>query len=190
MPEGAFELSGTIPFNSNLDLMGGSMPLCLIPRGRGTDLLSVDFRKGCYVGQELTVRTYHTGVVRRRVYPVQIYREGQRYAPGYRVGYCVNSIFSPREAEVPDESVPTIESTSMTIINPKKSGTVERGTRPKLLGSMHGVGLAVLRTAQLGDLESGNLSMHLDGPNGVRYNIRPWIPSWWPDLTISDDGGS
>jgi folate-binding protein YgfZ len=39
---------------------------------------SVDFRKGCYVGQELTVRTYHTGVVRRRIYPVQIYGEHQR----------------------------------------------------------------------------------------------------------------
>lgn len=32
----------------------------------------VDFRKGCYVGQELTVRTYHTGVVRKRILPVRI----------------------------------------------------------------------------------------------------------------------
>lgn len=33
----------------------------------------VDFRKGCYVGQELTVRTYHTGVVRKRILPVVIH---------------------------------------------------------------------------------------------------------------------
>lgn len=36
------------------------------------DGLSVDFRKGCYVGQELTVRTYHTGILRKRILPVQI----------------------------------------------------------------------------------------------------------------------
>jgi folate-binding protein YgfZ len=36
-------------------------------------LNAVDFRKGCYVGQELTIRTEHTGVVRKRILPVQIY---------------------------------------------------------------------------------------------------------------------
>lgn len=31
----------------------------------------VDFRKGCYVGQELTVRTYHTGHTRKRIMPIR-----------------------------------------------------------------------------------------------------------------------
>ena len=30
----------------------------------------VSFSKGCYIGQELTARTHHTGVVRKRVVPV------------------------------------------------------------------------------------------------------------------------
>lgn len=34
---------------------------------------AIDFRKGCYVGQELTIRTHHTGVVRKRILPVQFY---------------------------------------------------------------------------------------------------------------------
>ncbi|KAH8696180.1 putative aminomethyl transferase [Talaromyces proteolyticus] len=34
---------------------------------------AIDFRKGCYVGQELTIRTHHTGVVRKRILPVQLY---------------------------------------------------------------------------------------------------------------------
>jgi hypothetical protein len=38
----------------------------------------VDFRKGCYVGQELTVRTYHTGVVRKRILPIFIEAPGSR----------------------------------------------------------------------------------------------------------------
>ncbi|KAL2259173.1 hypothetical protein VTK26DRAFT_7238 [Humicola hyalothermophila] len=33
----------------------------------------VDFRKGCYVGQELTIRTEHRGVVRKRVLPCLLY---------------------------------------------------------------------------------------------------------------------
>jgi folate-binding protein YgfZ len=35
-------------------------------------MFAVDFRKGCYVGQELTVRTYHTGVIRKRILPVEL----------------------------------------------------------------------------------------------------------------------
>ena len=32
----------------------------------------IDFKKGCYVGQELTIRTKHTGVVRKRILPIQL----------------------------------------------------------------------------------------------------------------------
>ncbi|KAA1087563.1 ccr4 associated factor [Puccinia graminis f. sp. tritici] len=49
----------TLPFEANLDYHHG-----------------VDFRKGCYVGQELTARTYHTGVIRKRMVPVSIEKDG------------------------------------------------------------------------------------------------------------------
>ncbi|XP_013782799.1 putative transferase CAF17 homolog, mitochondrial [Limulus polyphemus] len=35
-------------------------------------LHGISFHKGCYVGQELTARTYYTGVVRKRLMPVKI----------------------------------------------------------------------------------------------------------------------
>jgi len=38
-------------------------------------LHGVSFHKGCYIGQELTARTYHTGVVRKRLMPL-IFRNG------------------------------------------------------------------------------------------------------------------
>ncbi|CCX12073.1 hypothetical protein FPQ18DRAFT_282602 [Pyronema domesticum] len=67
LPEGAEEIipGSALPMESNFDLSKGG----------------IDFRKGCYVGQELTIRTKHTGVVRKRVVPVQLYREGEE-VPG------------------------------------------------------------------------------------------------------------
>ena len=80
VPEGAIELPAlsALPLNSDLDIMGGSGLFDCLAQTLVLTLLIVDFRKGCYVGQELTVRTYHTGVIRRRVFPVQIYPENAR----------------------------------------------------------------------------------------------------------------
>ncbi|KAF2083972.1 Aminomethyltransferase folate-binding domain-containing protein [Saccharata proteae CBS 121410] len=55
VPEGPTEIvpEDALPLESNIDYMAG-----------------IDFRKGCYVGQELTIRTKHTGVVRKRILPI------------------------------------------------------------------------------------------------------------------------
>ncbi|QDS77338.1 hypothetical protein FKW77_005172 [Venturia effusa] len=58
IPEGPLEIlpQTALPLESNIDHLAG-----------------IDFRKGCYVGQELTIRTQHTGVVRKRILPVELY---------------------------------------------------------------------------------------------------------------------
>lgn len=43
----------SFPMEANCDFMNG-----------------VSFQKGCYIGQELTARTFHTGVVRKRLMPL------------------------------------------------------------------------------------------------------------------------
>ncbi|KAJ4343684.1 ccr4 associated factor [Ascochyta clinopodiicola] len=55
--EGPHEIARetALPMEVNIDLAEG-----------------IDFKKGCYVGQELTIRTKHTGVVRKRLLPVQL----------------------------------------------------------------------------------------------------------------------
>jgi len=40
-------------------------------------LHGVSFQKGCYIGQEFTARTHHTGVIRKRLMPLQITGEGK-----------------------------------------------------------------------------------------------------------------
>ncbi len=67
IPEGihCFPVGHALPLECNLDLMnGGIFSKC--------SFVIVDFRKGCYLGQELTIRTFHTGVIRKRIVPLEI----------------------------------------------------------------------------------------------------------------------
>lgn len=87
VPEGQDEIirEAALPQESNIDFMGG-----------------IDYRKGCYVGQELTIRTHHTGVVRKRILPIMFYGKDEKmpeaveYDPGSEFG--VEGI--PRETSI------------------------------------------------------------------------------------------
>ncbi|XP_054169336.1 putative transferase CAF17 homolog, mitochondrial [Oppia nitens] len=46
--------------------------LCFPLECNGDFLHAISFQKGCYVGQELTARIYHTGVIRKRLMPIEI----------------------------------------------------------------------------------------------------------------------
>ncbi|XP_023320087.1 putative transferase CAF17 homolog, mitochondrial [Eurytemora carolleeae] len=57
---GVTEGSGDIP------------PTKALPLEYNLDYLhGVNFHKGCYIGQELTARTHHTGIIRKRILPIK-----------------------------------------------------------------------------------------------------------------------
>ncbi|CAD6193505.1 unnamed protein product [Caenorhabditis auriculariae] len=77
--EGVDELDGLLPFQANGDLL---------------NMVSLD--KGCYIGQELTARTAHTGVIRRRILPFKVDKAVKKDADiidekGNKVGKVVSS---------------------------------------------------------------------------------------------------
>ncbi|ORZ00538.1 hypothetical protein BCR43DRAFT_511533 [Syncephalastrum racemosum] len=145
IPEGTQDMwpEQSLPLEANLDYMNG-----------------VDFRKGCYVGQELTIRTYHTGVVRKRIVPVQYYQK--------------------------DESIPTEmrvdrSSTYPSALEPQMDVKAEGAKRSagKLASGVHNIGLALLRLDPVEKAVEHEIRMEV--PNaGSDLCLQPFLPSWWP----------
>ncbi|KAK0711514.1 hypothetical protein B0H67DRAFT_585568 [Lasiosphaeris hirsuta] len=152
VPEGAAELprDEALPLESNLDVMMGA----------------IDFHKGCYVGQELTIRTRHQGVVRKRVLPVVLYGAGEP-APDqveYRLGFSGGG-----QVAAPAGIVPV-------------GGGRSTG---KFLGGVGNVGLALCRLQPMTDLKAPpgsakgcdpTAEFGVEGAEGVR--VRAFVPEW------------
>lgn len=138
VPEGPAEIprENALPMENNIDLAGG-----------------INFKKGCYVGQELTIRTKHTGVVRKRVLPVQLYHTFEREPEGFnaeeralaqRLGVPLPR-FDPdwtagTEIEVPLDIKQVEENDDDEGVSFKKGRT-----RGKLIARVGNVGLAMCR---------------------------------------------
>ncbi|ODQ64585.1 Aminomethyltransferase folate-binding domain-containing protein [Nadsonia fulvescens var. elongata DSM 6958] len=77
---GTSPLVNVLSYNLRRVLFGIPEGLVDIPLGKRisqevcTDYMGgINYEKGCYVGQELTIRTFHNGVVRKRIVPVALY---------------------------------------------------------------------------------------------------------------------
>lgn len=153
--EGQSEIfrESALPLESNMDYMGG-----------------IDFQKGCYVGQELTIRTRHTGEVRKRILPVQLYDSPR---PPEKLAYDPSQQLAkpPRGTDI------------------KNSNGKGRSTG-KWLGGVGNVGLALCRLENMTDItltgESNQWSsehefgMAWDLGEGDRCNIKvkAFVPEW------------
>ncbi|ODN89617.1 mitochondrial protein [Cryptococcus wingfieldii CBS 7118] len=119
VPEGQDEIipGSALPLESSMDIHGG-----------------VDFRKGCYLGQELTVRTYHTGATRKRILPVRLF-------PMDHSGSILDLISSPSPASSLEATFPL----DITFHPPTSSASKKPRSAGKILSLHNTVGLALVR---------------------------------------------
>ena len=115
-----------LPQESNIDFFDG-----------------IDFRKGCYLGQELTIRTHHTGVVRKRILPVQLY---DQYTP------AVAGLSGPKYNGHPG-SAPRPVNGPLPPPGANISKVSSRGrSTGKWLGGVGNIGLALCRLEMMTDI--------------------------------------
>lgn len=159
IPETSQEITiGGMPLEENLDLMHG-----------------VDFRKGCYIGQELTARTHHTGVIRKRVVPISLANHIESEAN--QIQHNPESRF---EIDLQTTGGGGVDVRSEPLNKDPESGRSSRSrSAGKLLSYIDNVGLAVLRLEQVNRWNK-DLIMQIAGKEGSIY-VRPWIPTWWPE---------
>ena len=145
-----------LPQESNVDFMGG-----------------IDYKKGCYVGQELTIRTHHRGVVRKRILPVMLYgmEESEPTALEYDAGKLLGVEGIPRETGI---------------------GRFEKRGRSagKFLAGVGNVGLGLCRLETMTDVqvqgEAGGykegdefkVEWEGEGGEGKSLKIKAFVPPW------------
>lgn len=122
----------------------------------------VDFRKGCYVGQELTVRTYHTGVIRKRIFPVALHDPSK----------LLEEVEQLVSGATTDKTIkPLVLDAGENIRKPRGTG--------KLLNSVKGIGLALLRMDHLEAVDKGGVGLMI-GEGAEQRRVSYWYPDWWP----------
>ncbi|ETS65017.1 hypothetical protein PaG_00468 [Moesziomyces aphidis] len=163
--EGALDVpeAASLPLENNLDYMHG-----------------VDFRKGCYVGQELTARTQHTGVVRKRIVPLQFYLPGTPAPDTLHIDRAATFQLPSHLAEVRSKPVSTASATAKPARG-KAAG--------KFTSGIYNLGLACLRLEQVqrwtdasNPTSEDGLEMSVLSADGeTTLLVKPHIPKWWPE---------
>ncbi|OCL10280.1 Aminomethyltransferase folate-binding domain-containing protein, partial [Glonium stellatum] len=178
IPEGPKEMppASALPMESNVDLMHG-----------------IDFRKGCYVGQELTIRTKHTGIVRKRILPVQLYHRtegvsGALSMASYDPNWRLQNTGEPTQNKHPP--------TGTDIKQLDEDGAAKKGRATgKFLTGISNIGLALCRLEMMTDIkvsaEGGNwrpgmefgMQWNKEGAEGEHETVRimPIVPQWLRD---------
>ncbi|KAJ3122318.1 ccr4 associated factor [Nowakowskiella sp. JEL0407] len=155
VPEGVHDFfhNASLPLESNMDIMQG-----------------VDFRKGCYLGQELTIRTYHTGVTRKRIVPVQLIEPSNSFEDDHQY---VDKSFDNRLPE--SQSEIRLDSQESQLASSRSTRTASG----KFCQGMYNIGLALMRLDQISD--SNGKPNVFTTENGLK--LRAFVPDWWPGIS-------
>ena len=151
----------------------------------------VDYRKGCYVGQEMTIRTHHKGVVRKRVVPLQFHQltgdSDQRQQPTLAQQPCQahgnTPLFQFSAGE--DFSRLVQQGDQLQVKARSDSGTaklVRRGASPLKIYSTYGnLGLGLLRLEHF-DATGATPAFLIGDGTATTAGVCAFAqrPQWWP----------
>ncbi|KAF2251478.1 Aminomethyltransferase folate-binding domain-containing protein [Trematosphaeria pertusa] len=166
IPEGPQEIQreSALPMECNIDLSQG-----------------IDFRKGCYVGQELTIRTKHTGVVRKRILPVQLYHTTPPPDYDHRDPNTLPN-FDPNWGDDLPESGADIKQLD-------EEGSIRKGRAAgKFITGIGNVGLALCRLEMMTSMrisaEGGSWKPGVEfgiqkGADGEVIRVKAIVPQWF-----------
>ncbi|MCJ1394834.1 ccr4 associated factor [Xylographa bjoerkii] len=145
----------------------------------------VDFRKGCYVGQELVIRTQHTGVVRKRMLPVLLYDNTVLASQTGEKGPRSEGAFPVLEYNA-GEARRMKQQKSEPLAGADIVKSDGKGRRvAKWMGGIGNLGLALWRLETMeGEfaikaetLESGETIEAVDS----KIKVKPFVPEWWDE---------
>lgn len=185
IPEGAQELPPTraLPLESCIDFMGG-----------------INFNKGCYVGQELTIRSHHHGVVRKRIIPVVFYPNSSNsdeveidlsYDPSSPIATEMNTStclvgssivdLTPRVSKAAGNS-PFASSPFASNESFESKATVASRPIGSIIAAIGNVGLALVRLEQFAAQDAKPAINVPNSKNNLQHYIcvRGFQPFWWP----------
>lgn len=176
-----------LPFETNLDYVNG-----------------LSLEKGCYVGQELTIRTFNNGIIRKRVLPVQFFTldrlaevkeqeeieldsedEVTNYICKINLSSTSKLDVTPLEAEPATPS--TTEASEAAPASPFGSASKpirkRKTSSGKILSIKANLGFMLMNLSDLDKTSLYQIEIPLleSGGNGVkRIGIRAFRPDWWP----------
>jgi folate-binding protein YgfZ len=163
-------ISGSaLPQESNIDFFDG-----------------IDFRKGCYLGQELTIRTHHTGVVRKRILPVQLYKDYAPILPNAKGPTFVEDPEHPKSLNWDRGLPPPGSNISKVLSRGRSTG--------KWLGGIGNIGLALCRLEMMTNIRLTEEPTQYDpdqefkiswdaqpGYDAGDVRVKAFVPQWLRD---------
>ncbi|RLV94089.1 putative transferase CAF17 mitochondrial [Spathaspora sp. JA1] len=150
-----------LPFDCNLDYTNG-----------------LSLEKGCYVGQELTIRTYNNGTIRKRIYPLKFHEyEGTNWEVLNNVDLetVTKLVISPLEE--PESEQAQEEEQISSPFGAGKSVRKRKSSQGKILSVYGDLGFGLFN---IDDVEKNRLyKVELDSGKFIIVEVK--VPDWWPE---------
>lgn len=148
-----------LPFEANLDYLNG-----------------LSLEKGCYVGQELTIRTFNGGVIRKRIVPVEFDQDIGSLVEGTDLSTV--EIIRLSTGENSAEKKPETPVSALPFASPfGTTGVVSRrGKLAKLLSVNGNYGFMLVAVDEVE--KDARFEMKL---GDVIVGLNASLPEWWPE---------